>query len=152
MTVEHSGPHKKPKISLVEVMVAVAIIGTAASLAVPRYMKDVEVERQSECPRELNKIVTAQQIFFKEHQRFSANLGDLQWKLPADALYLYGFRNGSIARSKQNPLSSADLPESSAGPQHYVVACVGNIDGDAELDSFTIDEAAKLVHIHNDRH
>ncbi len=132
-------------------MVAVAIIGTAASLAVPRYMKDMKAERQAECPRELNKIVAAQQAFFQAHQRYSANLADLDWKPPAKAVYLYGFHNGSVSKTDNPELSADKLPKTTLSPQHFIIGCIGNLDTDPELDIFTIDEQAKLVHLHNDR-
>lgn len=139
-------------------MIAVAILGLVASLTIPRYMEDVWAKRQAECPRELKKIVAAENEFFRLHKRYTADLRELNWMVPENARYLYGFRTTPPGQKRADPLSwagnttlnASDLPETSFSDTSYQIGCVGNIDTDQKLDRLIIDEKGNLTHIDND--
>jgi type II secretory pathway pseudopilin PulG len=141
-----------------QIMVAVAVLGIAASIGIPRYMKSLFAERQAECPRELRKIVAAENEFHQQHQRYTANLIELDWKAPIKSYYLYGFSDTpseqtateKITRAGTDSLQSADLPETFFSANAFRIGCAGNIDTDRKLDRVTIDEKGVLVHIDND--
>ncbi len=134
-------------------MVAVAAVGTAASLFIPRYMDEVFSMRQQECPTELVKIVEAQRRYFMTYQGYTDNLKELDWRPPKHNRYRYGFRHaprGQIASSSNDELQSSDLPETVFSAQSFRLGCVGNSDTDEELDLYIIDENGHILQLSND--
>ena len=66
--------HKKKDqgFSLVELMVAVGIMGAMSSLAVPQYQKFRANAAQSEAKSSLSSIYTLQQLYFTEHSYYAS--------------------------------------------------------------------------------
>ncbi len=168
---------KRPAISLIEVMVAVALLGLAASIAIPHYMKESFAERLKECPLELKKIADAQTKYFKRHKRYTQDLRQLNWLPNENPFYLYGFRMDPAAkgshslnpatlcpknnkqcystenmkRSENKLLNLYDLPITEFDEQKgYSIGCVGNIDTDDDLSRFIINQKSELKEISRD--
>jgi len=168
---------KKRHFSLIELMVCVAILSIAAAISIPRYMQHVFAQRHEECQQQLRALHTAEQTYFQEHGRYTADLKALGWMPPAKPHYLYGFRNGAkgqvrtslnpvvlcpstspdcfvtdlMVHADQNPLKISDLPESGVvDTAGFVAACVGNIDSDAELDRMRIDQSGAISQVTSD--
>ena len=82
---------KEGGFSLVELMVAVGIIGTMSTVAVPRYQKFSANAAQSEAQTSLSSIYTLQQLFFTEHDKYVTGFGagKINFDVPTDARYNY---------------------------------------------------------------
>lgn len=168
---------KKHHFSLIELMVCVAILSIAAAISIPRYMQHVFEQRHEECQQQLRTLHTAEQVYFQEHGRYTADLKALGWTPPAKPYYLYGFRNGAtgqvrtslnpvalcptasprcfvtnlMVHADRSPLTINDLPESAVvDTAIFVAACVGNIDSDAELDRMSIDQSGQISQVTSD--
>jgi len=168
---------KKRHFSLIELMVCVAILSIAASISIPRYMQHIFSQRHEECQQQLRALHAAEQMFYRDNGRYTADLKALGWTPPAKPYYLYGFRNGAtgvvrtslnpvvlcpstspdcfvtdlMVHADQNPLKISDLPESAvANTAGFVAACVGNIDSDAELDRISIDQSGQISQVTSD--
>ena len=153
MNERHSNRPQRGRFSLVELMVAVALLGIAASITIPIYMGDVFAERQQECPTELEKIVAAETAYFKTHHRYTPDLSLLDWQAPAQNRYRYGFRSfarGQVVSQTHPYLTAEDLPHTFIEPSGFQIGCVGNVDTDSKLDRFTMGSSGTLVHVFND--
>ena len=79
--------------SLVELMVAVGIIGVMSSVAVPKYQKFTANAAQSEAQATLSSVYTLQQLYFTENGRygtgFGSSAGNIGYTFPANSKYLY---------------------------------------------------------------
>ena len=81
--------------SLVELMVAVGIIGVMSSVAVPKYQKFRAKAAQAEAQATLSSIYTLQQLYFTENDEY-ADAADhtafgttFNFNIPANARYKY---------------------------------------------------------------
>ena len=126
--------------------------------------------QQTEAKSMLKALQASEKMHFLEQGEFSADLVTIDLRPQAGARYLIGFAHGersttadpevlanaglgaSVAR-KQNgdPLTAADLPpETRATADTFLAAAVGNVDLDATLDVWTVDEHGSLVSLTND--
>ena len=76
--------------SLVELMVAVGIVGIMSSVAVPKYQKFKAGAKQAEAKSTLSSIFTLQQLYFTEEDKYTATLTDTGFTdPPATSAYSY---------------------------------------------------------------
>lgn len=74
-----SSPNTQRKwgFTLIELMVAIAIIGVLASVAIPSFLNQVARSKQARALKYIGMVNRAQQAFFVEHSRFAASTGEL---------------------------------------------------------------------------
>ena len=111
-----------------EVMIVVVIIGILAALAYPNLEKYLKRARQTEAKTNLSAIYTAQKIYFTLHQ-YTKDINELDLSL-AQGLYKY------------------TIPEASTST--FKAQAEGNIDDDAALDTWTIDQDKNLFNTIDD--
>lgn len=124
--------------TLIEVLIVVIIIGVIASLAIPRYMYSTVVSRQKEALSILKQIYTLQRSYQMEHDTYylpgpavvasAANpnaFGPLGLELMAGARYTYTLE--------------------AAGLGFIARATTSNLDDDATIDIWRIDELGKIA-------
>jgi type IV pilus assembly protein PilE len=63
--------------SLLEVMIAVVIVGIIAAFAYPSYQNQIRKSRRSEAQIELEKIAMAQERFFSANNGYTSDLSQL---------------------------------------------------------------------------
>ena len=73
--------------TLIEILVAVLIMGLLASIAFPQYQVSVYKSRATEAINILNKIVAAQEEWYGRKNAYTANISDL----PIDLTTLDGY-------------------------------------------------------------
>ena len=112
-----------------EVMIVVVIIGILAALAYPNLEKYLKRARQTEAKTNLSAIYTAQKIYFTLHQSYTKDINELDLSL-AQGLYTY------------------IIPEVSTST--FKAQAEGNIDDDAALDTWTIDQDKNLFNTIDD--
>ena len=115
--------------SLMEVMIVVVIIGILAALAYPNLEKYLKRARQTEAKTNLSAIYTAQKIYFSLHQSYADDINELDLSLAQGDL---------------------DTFTMEASTSTFKAQAEGNIDDDAALDTWTIDQDKDLLNTIDD--
>jgi len=115
--------------SLMEVMIVVVIIGILAALAYLNLEKYLRRACQTEAKTNLSAIYTAQKIYFTLHQSYAEDINELDLSL-AQGLYTFTIQEASTSTFKAQ--------------------AEGNIDDDAALDTWTIDQDKNLLNTIDD--
>ena len=115
--------------SLMEVMIVVVIIGILAALAYPNLEKYLKRARQTEAKTNLSAIYTAQKIYFSLHQSYVDDINELDLSLAQGDLYTFTMEVSTSTFKAQ---------------------AEGNIDDDAALDTWTIDQDKNLFNTIDD--
>ena len=115
--------------SLVELMVAVGIIGVMSSVAVPKYQKFRAKAAQAEAQATLSSIYTLQQLYFTENDKYTAVAKDkfddvFSFNIPTNARYEYIAKIGTSSNDLQFAATAESLKsdKSAAGP---LASCAG---------------------------
>jgi prepilin-type N-terminal cleavage/methylation domain-containing protein len=128
--------HNRRGFTLIELMIVVVIIGILAALAIPRFMAATSKAKQSEAKGILKQAYTMQRTYFQQHGLYlpAAGNGDANWatlgvEIPATAVYTY---TCVVAGAT------------------FTAQAQGDIDDDATVDTWTIDETGFLDNPTND--
>ncbi len=81
--------------TLIEVMIAVAIVGILATIAVPSYKIYVERANRTVAKTALADVISRQNSFYVDRKRYATTFSKLGWS--ADTLYLN--REGTLSES-----------------------------------------------------
>ena len=111
--------------SLLEVMIVVVIIGILATLAYPSLEGYLQRSKQTEAKVGLSAVYTAQKIYFAINQTYADSLSNLDVQLETGGSSRY----------------SITLTGSSSS---FTATAKGNLDDDAVLDNWTIDQNKTL--------
>jgi len=111
--------------SLLEVMIVVVIIGILATLAYPSLEGYLQRSKQTEAKVGLSAVYTAQKIYFAINQTYADSLSNLDVHLETGGSSRY----------------SITLTGSSSS---FTATAKGNLDDDAVLDIWTIDQNKTL--------
>jgi prepilin-type N-terminal cleavage/methylation domain-containing protein len=128
--------------TLIELMIVVVIVGILAALAIPRFMKAATKAKQAEARGILKQVYTMQKAYFVESDAYC--------------------RDGQVANAG-NPLAFAPLAIEiiSSARYDYTMAVNGvnftctataNLDDDATVDTWTIDDTGDLICVIDDSH
>ncbi|MAE16353.1 MAG: pilus assembly protein PilE [Deltaproteobacteria bacterium] len=117
--------------SLIEVMIVVVIIGILAALAYPTLEGYLQRTRQTEARTNLSALYTAQKIYFATNRTYADSFDDLdvQFETGGDVVYSYTL---------------------TATATSFVATATGNLDDDAALDTWSIDQGKTLRNTVND--
>lgn len=116
--------------TLIELMIVVAIIGILAAIAIPNFLRYQAKTKQSEAKTNLSSIWTAQITYFGEHDVYTSSLANLSWAAEGTTRYTYSIFAAS---------NSA-----------FTAMATANIDTDATVDTWTINQTKILDNATND--
>jgi prepilin-type N-terminal cleavage/methylation domain-containing protein len=157
--------------SIIELMFAVGILGILATLATTQLLKFTHRTRQSEVKTMLGAVAKAERVYRADADTYTDNLSLLGWHPDGKPVFLIGFSTDAVpAASGCNdtaeclggfsvtkmvdsfgvPLTGALLPVSPVTPNRFTIGAVGNLDTDADLDTWTLDDSGQLTHVVND--
>jgi prepilin-type N-terminal cleavage/methylation domain-containing protein len=129
--------HKSQKgFTLIELMIVVVIIGILAALAIPRFMRATTKAKQSEAKQILKQIYTMQQTYKQANDTYwihavaATNANGLTEFAPL------GVEVGSSARYSYLIAAAATT---------FTCTATANLDDDATVDTWTINEEGQLV-------
>ena len=149
--------------TLIELMIVVAIIGILASIAIPNFLRFQAKSKQSEARLLLSGIFTSQTSYFSENNRYGS-FGEIAWS-PIGTKQIYTYYSGSDgmggsgladfkdppAPAVHSPWTGAPAPAQSTGvTTGFTAGAIGNIDTDATMDIWMINDQRNLLCIFDD--
>jgi type IV pilus assembly protein PilA len=164
--------------SLIELMVVVAIIGILAAIAVPNYQRFTAKSKQSEAKSNLAALYSAERAFQSEWQLYSsvfesvgyAPTGILRYEhgfaaaFPGAGAYPAGYTGPSTGETNtaafcpvntacsvnQVPVAPGAVAGTAMDNTTFTAKAQGDIDGDATIDTWTMDEKKTLTNTIDD--
>jgi len=134
--------------SLTELMIVVAIIGILAAIAIPNFLQYQAKAKQSEAKRNLVAIHTGEIAYFAEYNNYIDDFNAIGFSVSGSSQrYYYELGNASSGTLPAGCTAST-LDNVSTGA--FMAAAVGNIDGDATCDVWTIDDQKTIKNVTND--
>ena len=126
--------------TLIELMIVVVIIGILAALAIPRFMAATAKSKTSEAKQLLKQIYVMEQAYRQEYDTYWGN---------------------GVTADKNNPANFARIGVSimiaarysyamTAAANTFTCVATANIDDDATIDTWQIDEAGALTNTIDD--
>ena len=120
----------KKGFTLIELMIVVAIIGILAAIAIPNFMSYQCKAKQSEAKANLGSIKTQMEAYFAEYDTYAATVTAAGFNTKGTPRYTYSMSGAtSIA---------------------YVAIATGDVDDDATVDKWTMNQALTLTNVTND--
>jgi type IV pilus assembly protein PilA len=139
----------KKGFTLIELMIVVAIIGILAAIAIPNFLRFQAKSKQSEAKTNLGGIFTAETAFQGENNAYGS-LAAIAWApIGTSIRYTYysaGSGAGEILGFTPAQTAPAGTGHTLVGvnPQMFTAGASGNIDTDATLDMWTINDVRTL--------
>jgi len=127
--------------TLIELMIVVVIIGILAAMAVPRFMTAATKSKQSEAKEVLKQIYTMQRAYWQENENYCCN------GVTADIGTPDGF---SAIAVEMMPPARYSYAMTVPNPSQFSCVATANLDDDAAIDTWTIDNTGTLVNTVDD--
>lgn len=162
-----SVPNQKQSKSswLINGIIIFFFVGILVAIAIPNFLRFSARETQSEAKQNLGAIFTAYTAYFSDNNTFPSapfitikgntfnclNIAD--WEPKGQIRYNYNCM-GSEAFSPGRYAHNYPCPPeivTRADKNSFTVAACGNIDNDATLDVWTINNAKQLINVINDK-
>jgi len=122
--------------TLIELMIVVVIIGILAALAVPRFMTAGTKSKQSEAKQILKQIYSMQRAYFVEYDTYALN------GVIANAGDPLAF---SLLAIEMMPGVRYSYTMTVPSPDQFTCTATANLDDDAAIDTWTIDNTGNLL-------
>lgn len=147
--------------TLVELMIVVAIVAFLSMVSIPSFVRFLSKAKRSEAYMNLGSIYIAQKSYWAENGRYAESLSGSKgagWKPEGyksggeqeSFNYTYGVAGGSEGShhfTGKLKTAASELVGSKIDKNSFIIAAVGDIDGDGQQDLLTVNECnvIKLV-------
>ncbi len=130
--------HKSQKgFTLIELMIVVVIIGILAALAIPRFMRATTKAKQSEAKQLLKQIYTMQTTYKQANDTYWTGAAGPASAAAPNAFAVLGVEVAASARYS--------YAFTAATATTFVCTATANLDDDAIIDTWTIDQDGILA-------
>jgi type IV pilus assembly protein PilA len=132
--------------TLIELMIAVAIIGVLAAIAIPNFIRFQARSKQSEAKSNLKALFGAEKAFFQEHDRYSSLVVEAGFAPERNNRYAYILDGSHVEDSRLDVTAStttaataisADRFKGYADPAVQTLTCGGSLGISNAAHSFT---------------
>jgi type IV pilus assembly protein PilA len=132
-------------------MIVVAIIGILAAIAIPNFLRFQAKSKQSEAKTNLGGIFTAEVAYFAENNGFT-NLGTVSWAPVGTSRYRYTTGGGTDMGLMTITFDAWVVTPlvSLATPPSFTAGAQGQVDSDAVLDQWVMDDVRNLRNTYDD--
>ena len=139
----------KKGFTLIELMIVVAIIGILAAIAIPNFLRFQAKSKQSEAKTNLGGIYIAEVAYQAEKDGY-ADLDIVSWAPSGTPRYRYTIAGtgdkGNVANVTFGSWGTANGVTPTPGfvnttPNRFTAGAQGNIDTDATLDAWVMNDA-----------
>jgi prepilin-type N-terminal cleavage/methylation domain-containing protein len=152
----------KKAFSLVELMVAVAIIALLAAISIPNYFKYIAKAKQTEVMTNLVALHTAQLLHFAESGKYSSKLSgeeSIDWQPGGykkdgenNFYYTYGFNVPGSQEGVSYFIGKQKTPKDKLGSTlanetSFIASAACDLRGKGKIDVWTIDENRNIKHV-----
>lgn len=138
--------------TLIELMIVVAIIGILAAIAIPNFLRFQARTRQGEAKINLKGIYNAKKAYFAERTTYITNFADYTQEKQTRYTYRAGtevkpatFGGLEVTHPLSGTCSPAQSDPGDADDGGFTVTASGNIDADAFLDAWYLNDDNCLV-------
>ena len=134
--------------SLTELMIVVAIIGILATIAIPNFLRYQAKAKQTEAKSNLVALHTSEIAYFAENNGFIDDFNAVGFGVSGTSQrYYYELAGASLGVLPPGcTASTLDVVSATS----FTAVAIGNIDGDATCDVWTINDQKVLTNVTND--
>lgn len=122
--------------SLIEVLVAVAIVGILASIAIPAYQKHVISSNRSAAQAHLMDIAQAQQQFVADNRAYAATLAELNGMTTPDKVSKYFTITVDVSSGPPPTFTATATPKAGTGQASDVTLTINQAGNKTPADKW----------------
>jgi len=151
-TMRYSFFRRKEGFTLIELMIAVAIIGILVALATGSFLSYQAKSKQAEAKINLGSIGELALAYKTEYDTYVTNWTGIGWQPQGNTRYRYWYNGAPAANTPTLPevgINYAD-PGSATGNDTFTASAVGNVDSDARTDQWLYNQTRSFTILQND--
>lgn len=134
------------RIGLVMVMVLMGLLGSGC----PQYRAYQAEARQAEAETSLGAVFVSEIAFFGEHDRYGLTFAEISWAPEPGHVYAYFLADDVIQPEQGGPYSLPAGVKTYVNEEGFQAVAVANLDDDAQLDVWAVNQDKELVHVRDD--
>lgn len=128
----------------------IVIGGIMAAIAIPNFLRFQARAKQSEARTNLGAIYIMQADYFNRYGRYAKTFKELGWTPNGSIRYAYFLSQKDSFQPSAKEFTLPEDVEAFVNDNDFKMVAVGNIDPDATLDIWSIDQDKNIVNIVND--
>ncbi|MEM6531052.1 MAG: prepilin-type N-terminal cleavage/methylation domain-containing protein [Myxococcota bacterium] len=164
--------NKQRGFTIIEAVIVAAIVSVLSSIALPQVISFLAKARQAEAKAHLASLFKVELAYAADKERFTDSLVAVGFLPEGSSRYIVGFTSDTSGSGVNDtaelsavrpavrtsemtllglPLTDADLPLSPVTATSFTIGAAGNVDGDSDLDQWTMNDGNELVVVFDDQ-